>query len=701
MRRAIFGRGLAALVSALFLYGIGLGQDRPLIWKPVAPGIWSARVGQPEAINLLKAARIEPKQSALRRLGSPTLPAPLRRSVGMVADHRTSLRFPLNATEQLYGFGLNFKRVAQRKRIFNLHVDHYGNADSGRTHAPVPFYVSSEGYGILINSARYLTVYAGTGLRKDSERPPQIKDRNTDKTWEANPDSDVVEVLVPAEGVEVYLFAGPTPLEVVQRYNLFNGGGAMPPKWGLGFTQRVPTLYTDGDVKREVDEFDRHDFPLDFIGLEPGWQTKSYPCSFDWDRGRFPDPARFAREMRERGVRLNLWLNPYISPDSTIYREVKPYTGSHTVWNGLVPDLLLRQPRESYSRHFKAAHLGIGVAGYKIDEVDGVDGWLWPDVARFPSGLGGEQMRQIYGLLFQRLTTDWFRERNERTWGLVRGTNAGASSLPYVIYNDNYDHRDFITAQVNSSFIGVLWTPEVRASKTAEEWLRRMQAVCFSPLAMLNAWADGTKPWSFPEVERQVQEVAMLRMRLLPYLYTAFARYHFEGVPPIRAMYLVPGFNDRGREAKDQFMLGDSLLVAPIFAGQTSRQVTLPPGDWFDFYTGELAGNGGTIEVTPGLDQIPLFVRDGGIIPLIPAARRMPRKGEVLPLEIRHYGRSEGTLDLYDDDGESFDFEKGAHGWLRLQARRTADGKLTGGSSQSTGRPVGYRGETWRFMTSR
>ena len=706
MRRRRIGLSLLAWRVGMVLSLIGglggsvLAQDRPLVWSPVAPGIWRARVGVPEKIDLLKAARIEPRLAALRQLGSPPLPAPLRRSAGRIGDHRTFLRFPLNASEQLYGFGLNFKRVQQRKRIFNLHLDHYGNADSGRTHAPVPFYVSSEGYGVLINSARYLTVYAGTGLRRDSDRPPKIRDRNTDKGWEANPDSDVVEVLVPAAGVEVYLFAGPTPLEVVQRYNLYNGGGALPPKWGLGFTQRVPTLFKDQDVRREVDDFDRHDFPLDFIGLEPGWQTRSYPCSFDWDRGRFPDPAGFAGEMLARGVRLNLWLNPYISPDSTIYREVEPFTGSHTVWNGLVPDLLLRQPRESYSRHFKKAHLEIGVAGYKVDEVDGVDGWLWPDVARFPSGLGGEQMRQIYGLLFQRLSTEWFRERNQRTWGLVRGTNAGASSLPYVIYNDNYDHRDFITALVNSGFIGVLWTPEVRASKTAEEWLRRMQAVCFSPLAMLNAWADGTKPWTFPEVEQQVREVAMLRMRLLPYIYQAFSRYHFEGIPPIRAMYLIPGFDDRGREVRDQFMLGDSLLVAPMFAGQTSRQVALPPGDWYDFHTGKLAGSGGLIEVTPGLDKIPLFVRDGGLIPLIPAARRTPRPGERLPLEIRHYGRRTGQLDLYDDDGVSFDYERGKYSRLRLEVFRNERGELAGRTAELTpGALNRYAGVSWSFRS--
>ena len=140
-------------------------------------------------------------------------------------------------------------------------------------------------------------------------------------------------------------------------------------------------------------------------------------------------------------------------------------------------------------------------------------------------------MRQVYGLLFQKMSSDWFREMNRRTYGLVRASNAGASNLPYVIYNDYYSHRDFITALINSSFIGVLWDPEVRQSGSSEEWLRRMQSVCFSPMAMLNAWADGTKPWSFPEVEEQVREVAMLRMRLLPYLYSTFARYHFEGIP--------------------------------------------------------------------------------------------------------------------------------------------------------------------------
>jgi len=135
---------------------------------------------------------------------------------------------------------------------------------------------------------------------------------------------------------------------------------------------------------------------------------------------------------------------------------------------------------------------------------------------------------------------------------LIRAANAGSVSYPYVIYNDYYNHKDFITALVNSGFSGLLWTPEVRASRSGEEWLRRMQTTCFSPLAMINAWADGTKPWSSPEVYKQCQEVAFLRMQLLPYLYSTFADYYFNGTPPFRAMNLEEGFeSDIERVEKD------------------------------------------------------------------------------------------------------------------------------------------------------
>ena len=402
------------------------------------------------------------------------------------------------------------------------------------------------------------------------------------------------------------------------------------------------------------------------------------------------------------GIRLNLWTNPYVSPDSPMFEEIKPLTGSHTVWSGYVADISMPEAQKIMVDQMEKSQVSIGVSGYKIDECDGYDRWLWPDVAKFPSGNSAEQMRQTYGMMLQKMTTELYHKQNIRTFGLVRASNGGSSSFPYVIYNDYYSHEDFITALINSSFAGVLWTPEVRGSKTGEEWIRRMQTVCFSPMAMINAWSDGTKPWSFPEVEKEVKEIALLRMQLMPYFYSEFAKYHFEGTPPFRAMNLEPGFGNAvtselkssnlsenpyaeavTKEIKDQYMAGEYLLVAPLFKGQTERKVVLPKGKWYDFYTGKLAGDGEVINVVAGLDHIPVFVKDGGIVPMMPALLHAPASGQKFDLEIRFYGKTAGNYNLYDDDGETFDYEKGVFSWRKITVSTNKKGILAGTVSKA------------------
>lgn len=683
----------------------------------VAAGVWKLTSGTPEKVNLLSELSVTPKLEAIDAMGEAELPVTMDEISVKQRDGKTYIRFPLEKDEKIFGLGLNFKTVEQRGRIMRLHVDHYAGKDDGRTHAPVPFFVSSRGYGALINSARYIDVWAGTSVRKDSENPPVVRDRNTDNDWEAQPYSDNLEFLVPADGVEIILFAGDDMLDVVRRFNLYNGGGVLPPKWGLGFWHRVPTLYSDKEVLAEVADFERHDFPLSVIGLEPGWMSRAYPCTYEWDSTRFPKPKEFVGALNDKNIKTNVWINGYVSPDGELYSKIYPYTGSHTVWCGIVPDYSMKEAQDILSAHFRKHQLDIGVSGYKMDENDGFDSWLWPDVAEFPSGNSAEQMRQIYGALMQNLTTKMYRNDNKRTYGLVRSSNAGTSSFPYVLYNDYYNHRDFITALINSSFIGVLWTPEVRSSKNSEDWLRRMQTVCFSPVAMLNAWADGTKPWSFPDVTEEVNDVAKLRMRLIPYLYTAFADYAFYGTPPMRAMNLEKGYfaadqitkkefdgTDNPyamavrREVKDQFMVGDNLLVAPLFAGDKERTVVLPEGKWYDFYTGELAGESEVITVNGDTKRIPVYVKDGGIVPLWPAEAKTD--GRKYPLEIRHYGSKPSTYELYDDDGETYDYEKGDYVRITLKVDVDADGNKSGSVTVPDGKTAwSYDGYDFRFMT--
>ena len=718
MQKLIIGAALCTLLATQAL----LAAEKTIMpkWEQVAPGVWKAQIGKPESLTLLGAAGVKPAIEALR--GLPNAPFPINKQEIEARrwDWKTALRFPLALDEEVYGLGVDFKTMRRTGSVFLLHVDHWGG-QTGRTHAPVPLYVSTRGYAVLFNAARYLKVNVGHGVRLAAKEKPPVIDRNAGKGWAAQPRSDSIEALANAEGMEVLVFAGPTPMDALRRYNLYCGGGALPPKWGLGFLTRTPTRYSAEQALKEIAEFRKHGIPLDMLGLEPGWHDHAYPCSFEWDNKRFPDPAQFLAAVEKQHVRVNLWFNPYVSPTAPLYQKLLPYAGTHLVWNGIVPDYTLPQPRQIFADHLAQEVVQVNpkaVGGFKIDEVDGYDRYLWPDTAMFPSGRDGEQLRQTYGLLVQRVVYDLFRRQNRRTLGQVRGTNAGASPFPFVIYNDNYAFDEYITALSNSGFAGVLWSPEVRGGK-GEDMLRRTQAVCFSPLALFNGWATEDKLWTHAEVKDHIRDVIVLRMRLLLYLYTTFAQYHYQGTPVVRPMQLVLGFKataqqESGRldattnpyaigrvnEVKDQYMLGDALLIAPIPPGVKSRKVVLPAGRWYDFYTGNLAGENQTIEVTPPLSQIPLFVKDGSLVPMVGERQWTPGPDEILPLEVRHYGEQPGKLALYDDDGETFNYEKGDYSWTHLSVSKDSQGDWRGSvTPDKSGKRWHYSAVSWRFMT--
>jgi alpha-glucosidase (family GH31 glycosyl hydrolase) len=212
----------------------------------------------------------------------------------------------------------------------------------------------------------------------------------------------------------------------------------------------------------------------------------------------------------------------------------------------------------------------------------------------------------------------------------------------------------------------------------------------------------------------------LLRMQLMPYFYSEFAKYHFEGTPPFRAMNLEPGFGAKtvsellnanlsenpyaeavSKEIKNQYMAGEYLLIAPFFKGQTEREVILPEGKWYDFYTGKLAGNGEVLKVKGELGKIPVFVKDGGIIPMMPPLLHAPKSGEKFDIEIRYYGSKASVYQLYDDDGETFDYEKGIFSWRTIAIAPDKKGKFAGTVSKAEkGKPDNFRTVSWKIMTN-
>lgn len=129
-------------------------------------GIWKISVGKQEKVTLLSELDITPQWKAIEEIGDAPLAIDPKDVKTEVVDGKTYIRFPLDKDEKIFGLGLNFKTVEQRGRVMRLHVDHYGGSDNGRTHAPIPFFVSSKGYGALINSARYIDVWVGTSVRQ-------------------------------------------------------------------------------------------------------------------------------------------------------------------------------------------------------------------------------------------------------------------------------------------------------------------------------------------------------------------------------------------------------------------------------------------------------------------------------------------------------------------------------------------------------
>ena len=415
-----------------------------LKWQQVAPGVWRARVGRKDRLDLLMAAEAEPATEGLKQLPVvETPPIDTSLAIGETVERHAVAALPLTPDEKLYGLGLQMHGSNRRGGVYHLRIDHYSQGQD-RLHAPTPLYVSSKGYAVFFNTGRPISLYAGVGNRLGAPGNPLPRDRNTDPAWEAQPRSDRVEASVQGPGLEVYLFAGPTPLEALRRYTLFCGGGALPPRWALGFWHRVPLAAGATDVLAETAEFDRRGFPLDVLGLEPGWQSRSYPGTFVWSETRFPDPKAFLDKMRADGLHVNLWENPYIAESSPLFAPLKPYFASHTVWLGAVADLNSPHAADIVRQHHKTVGVDFGVSGYKIDEVDGTDVWLWPDHAAFPSGIAGDQMRQVYGVLWQRELTKLYHASGRRTFGLVRGSNGGATRFPFALYSDTYDHREYV-----------------------------------------------------------------------------------------------------------------------------------------------------------------------------------------------------------------------------------------------------------------
>lgn len=729
----------AASMLACFLAPQAQAADKdpqPLKAEQVAPGIWRLRLGDPEKFTPLTFRQHGPKLEGFSDLPKASLPIDLSQVSFTVTGRGCAVQLPMAKDERIYGFGLNTELFEMTevipkvkkgvvatpthpgRHVFLRPTDSPQN-DLNDSHAPVPFYVSNLGYGVYVDTARYASFYTGDVAPKGKAQGDESAaggGLTTDELYKTHElkSKTMLADIPSAHGVDVYIFGGPAMGDTLRRYNLFSGGGVVPPLWGLGMEYRGFYKNTAQDTLKLAKLFRDEHLPFGYWGLEPGWQSHAYSCSFTWDPVAFPDPDGFIKQMTDMGYQINAWQHCFTHPTSPIYDALKPWSGNYLVWDGLVPDFAAPEGRKIFTSLQEKSLFSKGVTSVKVDECDNQPSsatpWSFPEASSFPSGLDGEQMHSLLGVLYQQTLTEGLRKHNVRTWGLVRNSGSLAASLPYSIYSDSYNDRSLCRALVKQGFCGLLTVPEIHSGANPEELYRRTEVVIFSPQALMNGWFMKLPPWMQLKTDKSIAGEVMpehetvtavmkklfeLRMSFIPYLYSAFNDYYRRGVPPMRALVADWPSDPATYDIDDEFMVGPSLLVAPIFKGENQRSVYLPAGTWYDYWTHEKIEGGRRLDVAKPVDQIPLYVKDNSLLPLAAPVEQIT-PATCFDVTAQVFGAKPVPFTLYEDDGTTCDFEQGKQNQIVLKWDGQGSEKKTGGYQG----PARYKITDWKPVAS-
>jgi len=682
--------------------------------EKVAPGVYKLTVGVPDEFTPSSLFGIKPSNVAEQTAANETLPFKLEDIIITANDRGCNVAIPLGDGEQLYGFGLQMGSFEQRGLRRRPLVNDNPLNNLGYTHAPQPFYVSTAGYGIIVNTSRYTTFYCGSNSPK---KPDNTKKNERDVVIRDNPDDlyrnigegNYVFADIPnSEGIEIFVIEGGDMKDVVSTYNQLSGGGCLPPMWGLGLKYRVKGDFNDQQVLQMANYFRNNNIPCDVFGLEPGWQTWAYSCTYVWS-DKFPNPRGMISKLKDQGLKVNLWEHAYVNPASPIYNDLYNYSGDFLVWNGLVPDFTLPEARKIYGGYHDKL-LDDGVMGFKLDECDnsnlayGSATWGFPDMTMFPSGIDGEQMHQVFGSLYVNTIDSLYRNRNLRTYQDYRSSGLFMSSVPAVLYSDTYDLKEYIQMICNSAFGGLLWAPELRESNSEEELFHRLRVALLAPQAVINAWYLSSPPWmqydkglnndsiflaNADETSELARTLINTRMSLIPYLYSAFFDYHKHGTPPFRPLIMDYPEDELTRKIDDQFMIGDNIMAAPLYRKGSKRKVYFPAGTWYDFNTKQKYEGGKEYELETPYSQFPLYVKAGTILPVAEPVQNVA-DDTVFKITCQVYGKDAQPAMLIEDDGVTYNYETGKYNTIKL---------YLSGKKGKTDRKGDYKGKRYQIVS--
>lgn len=593
-------------------------------------------------------------------------------------DGAVRLALRLHPAETSYGMGERASGLNLRGQRFSLwNTDHHTyKRGSDPLYYSVPFYLGvhdDQVYGVLWDNSN----------------------RGSADLGRTQPDELVFE----AEAGELcyYLITGGDINSVLSRYTELTGRITLPPAWFLGFQQSRWSYFPQERVLALAQEFRKREIPCDVLYLDIDYMD-GYRV-FTWDRSRFPSFREMLGALHARGFKAVAILDPgiRIDPDYAAYRSGQEHDVflkypdgrlvAGPVWAGMshFPDFSKPAARAWWAEQCGPL-LAAGIDGVWNDmcepAVFGTEGarTIADYVPHDQEGMGASHLAQhnVYGMLMGRSSLEAqqrFRP-DKRPVNMIRAGYAGAQRYAATWTGDNtsdWDHlRLSISMTLNSGLAGAPMTgPDIGGfyGKCDAELLTRwLQAASLLPYYRIHT-ARGTadqEPWSHGQPYEAINRAAIaLRYRLLPYLYSAVALCHEYGWPVVRPVFTAEPDNPKIRSIDDSYLLGDAVLVAPVLEeGAVRRQVYLPAGNWYDFWTNELIAGGSQIEVIAPLERLPLFVRAGTVLPLWPEMQYVGEK-PIGTLLLRCYPGEHETV-LYEDRGEGMAYEQGDYRWVYM-----------------------------------
>jgi alpha-D-xyloside xylohydrolase len=526
-------------------------------------------------------------------------------AVGLFAqDGKTYLReqLSLGVGETVYGLGERFGPLVKNGQSVDVWHDD-GGTDSELAYKNVPFYLTSRGYGVLVNHPDRVSV--------------EVASHHTQR----------VQFSVEGHTLDYYVFGGPTPKDALDQYTALSGRPASLPEWsfGLWLSTSFLTNYDEQEILANIDRMEQVGIPIRVFHFDCFWMKELTWCSFLWDRRYFPDPVGMLSRIKDKGIKVCVWINPYIAEASPLFAEGQAHGYLLHTPTGDVKQVDEWQPgqgfvdftnpdaRAWYASKLKAL-IDMGVDAFKTDFGERI-----PTDVRYFDGSDPERMHNYYTYLYNQTVFDLLRrEKGEGEAVLfARSGTTGGQKYPVHWGGDNSSTYPSMAESLRAGLsLGMCgfgyWSHDISGfigTATPDLYKRWVAFGLLSSHSRLHGMGSVRMPWLFDDEAVEVLRFFnQLKTHLMPYLLDAAQEAHAHGWPMLRAMILEFPDDPACRYLDTQYMLGTALLVAPLFRPDGQSSYYLPAGEWRHLLSGDIVQGPGWRSETYDYFSLPLWV---------------------------------------------------------------------------------------------